>query len=294
MPTNPGVFLGLGPCTLNGVSYTICSTDRNLDQRREFSLSGQNPDAAGLIGSLDLHTNLGAQDYRGLKLSFLRRASRGVSLGGNYTVSRCYGDPAPQTGSPLTGSFYTNPDDPTFDRGLCDQDRTHLASVTASAETPPVGTNALGAWVSGWRISGLVSARSGAPINVVTGVGVDRAGTGVRNQRVNQVDPNPYGDGTPNQWLNTKAFEQPAPGTLGNFRRNGARGPGFWAVDAAVSRFVSIGGSRVVELRLEAFNVFNTYNWDVPETNYSSSSFGRITSLASLPRVLQFGIRYTF
>ena len=72
---NPGVFLGLGPCTLDGVFYASCSTTRNLNQRRELSLSGQNPDAARLIGNLDLHTNLGAQDYRGLKLSFQRRAA---------------------------------------------------------------------------------------------------------------------------------------------------------------------------------------------------------------------------
>ena len=130
---NPGVFLGLGPCTLDGVFYTSCSTTRNLNQRRELSLSGQNPDAAGLIGNLDLHTNLGVQDYRGLKLSFQRRAAGGVSLSGTYTVSRCFGDPALQTGSfPVTGSGYTNPDDPAFDRGLCDQDRTHLASFTVS------------------------------------------------------------------------------------------------------------------------------------------------------------------
>jgi hypothetical protein len=31
---NPGVFLGEGPCTLNGVFHAVCSTDANLDQRR--------------------------------------------------------------------------------------------------------------------------------------------------------------------------------------------------------------------------------------------------------------------
>lgn len=107
---NPGVFLGLGPCTLDGFLYGTCSTPANLNQRRKLSLSGQNPDAARLIGNLDLHTNLGTQDYRGLKLSFQRRAAAGVSLSGTYTVSRCYGDPALQTGSfPLLGSGYTNP-----------------------------------------------------------------------------------------------------------------------------------------------------------------------------------------
>ena len=38
---NPGVFLGLGPCTLHGVFYPTCSTNANLNQRRVFSLSGR-------------------------------------------------------------------------------------------------------------------------------------------------------------------------------------------------------------------------------------------------------------
>src|SRR6185436_7262194 len=203
-PMNPGVFLGLGPCTLDGVVYPVCSTDRNLNQRREMSLSGQNPGAAGLIGNLELHTNRGVQDYRGLTLAFRRRAASGVSLGGTYTVSRCFGDPALQTGSfATTGSLYTNPDDPGFDRGLCDQDRTHLASFTVGAQTPQFGAGALGALASDWRISGIVSARSGAPLNVI--MTEDRALTGIRNQRVNQVLDHPYGDRTPNGWLNPDA-----------------------------------------------------------------------------------------
>ena len=289
---NPGVFLGLGPCALHGVFYTSCSTEGNLNQRRKLSLSAQNPDAARLIGSLDLHTNRGVQDYRGLKLSFQRRAA-GVSLSGTYTASRCFGDPALQTGSfAVLGSLYTNPDDPAFDRGLCDQDRTHLASFIVSAQTPRFVTPALRLWASDWRVSAIISARSGAPINVIAGV--DRAHTGVRNQRVNQVLDNPYGDRTLNDWLNPAAFDLPAPGTLGNFRRNSARGPGFWTVDAALSRLASLGGTRRVELRVEAFNMFNTFNRDLPEMNFSSGAFGRITSMAGTPRIMQFGVRYAF
>ena len=290
---NPGVFLGLGPCTLDGVFYASCSTTQNLNRRRELSLSGQNPDAARLIGNLDLHTDLGTQDYRGLKLSVQRRAAAGVSLSGTYTVSRCYGDPALQTGSfPLNAGGYTNPDDPAFDRGLCDQDRTHLASFTVSAQTPRFVTPALRVWASDWRVSAILSARSGAPINVIAGS--DRAYNGIRNQRVNQVLANPYVDRTLNNWLNLAAFELPAPGTLGNFRRNNVRGPGFWTVDAALSRVVSLGASRRVALRVEAFNLFNTFNWDVPDVNFGSSAFGRITSMSGTPRILQFGIKYAF
>ncbi len=290
---NPGVFLGLGPCTLDGTFYASCSTTQNLNQRRELSLSGQNPDAARLIGNLDLHTDLGTQDYQGLKLSFQRRAAAGVSLSGTYTVSRCYGDPALQTGSfPSNAGGYTNPEDPAFDRGLCDQDRTQLASFTVSAQTPRFVTRALRSWASDWRISGIISARSGAPINVIAGV--DRAYTGIQNQRVNQVLANPYGDRTLNNWLNAAAFALPAHGTLGNFRRNSVRGPGFWTVDAALSRVVSLGASRRVALRVEAFNLFNTFNWDLPDVNFVSPAFGRITSMAGTPRVMQFGVRYAF
>ena len=192
----------------------------------------------------------------------------------------------------MNAGGYTNPDDPAFDRGVCDQDRTHLASFTVAAQTPRFAARALGSWASDWRISGIVSGRSGAPINVLAGS--DRAYTGIANQRANQVLANPYGDGTLNNWLNAAAFELPAPGTLGNFRRNSVRGPGFWTVDAALSRVVSLGASRRLALRVEAFNLFNTFNWDVPEVNFGSSGFGRITSMAGTPRIMQFGVSYAF
>ena len=38
---NPGVFMGLGPCTINtaAVAYPVCSTTANLNQRRVLSLA---------------------------------------------------------------------------------------------------------------------------------------------------------------------------------------------------------------------------------------------------------------
>lgn len=299
---NPGVFLGLGPCTLDGVFYATCSTAANLNQRRELSLSGENPAAARLIGNLDLHTDLGTQDYSGLMVSLQRRAIRGFSLSGNYTFSRCHGDPSLQSGGfPLIGGGYTNPHDPAFDRGICDQDRTHIANFTVWAMTPKFASRTLRMWASDWSFAGIVSVRSGSPVNVVTGQ--DRAFSGILNQRVDQVLEDPYGARTVDSWLNPAAFQFPEPGKLGNFRRNGARAPGFRSVDVAVSKIVPLGADRRLEFRVEAFNALNTFNWGSPasssfagrnDANFSSPSFGRITSMAGTPRVLQFGVKYSF
>src|SRR4029079_16096092 len=84
---NPGVYLGLGPCTLNTatgpVSYPVCSTTSNLDQRRRMSL--QDPIKSAQIGALDLNSDVGWQKYRGLKLTARNRTANGVSLNGSYT-----------------------------------------------------------------------------------------------------------------------------------------------------------------------------------------------------------------
>ena len=70
---NPGIYMGIGPCTLrNGVTYPVCSTNANLNFRRV--LYQQNPTEAAFIGGLDLHTDVGYQNYRGLKLSAQRRS----------------------------------------------------------------------------------------------------------------------------------------------------------------------------------------------------------------------------
>jgi hypothetical protein len=66
------------------------------------------------------------------------------------------------------------------------------------------------------------------------------------------------------QYFNPAAFAQPAPGTYGNLMRNALVGPNFWKVDLAVARQLALVSSQTVELRLEAFNLFNTFNWGVP------------------------------
>jgi hypothetical protein len=184
------------------------------------------------------------------------------------------------------------PDDPDFDRGHCDDDRTHLANATLGYQTPQFAGAALRALASDWRVSGIVNARSGSRLTVTTGR--DNSFTGIANQRVNQVSDDVYGEHSLTSYLNRAAFEQPANGTFGNHERNSLVGPAFWKIDVALSRLFTLGAAQTVEVRIESFNVLNHFNWGNPTTNFSQATFGRIQSQAGDPRIMQFGIKYGF
>jgi hypothetical protein len=286
---NPGQFLGLAPCTINGVAYPSCTVAGNLDQRRV--LYQQNPKEAQFLGPVDRHTDVGTQSYRGLKLSFRRRAGAGLSLSGNYTWSYCVGTPTPPA-FPQISAGYLKPGDPEFDRGNCTQNRTHIGNFTAGAMTPTFSNAALRAVASNWRLSGIVSARSGPWLTVTTGR--DIAATGISAQRLDQLSENPYGTKTLTTFLNPAAFAYPAAGTLGNHKYDSVKGPGFWSIDLAVSRLVALSGARNLEFRVEAFNLLNNFNWGSPITNYDAGNFGQINSIAGDMRIMQFAVKYGF
>jgi hypothetical protein len=60
-----------------------------------------------------------------------------------------------------------------------------------------------------------------------------------------------------------------------------------------LSRLIPMGTQRV-ELRIEASNLLNTFNWGDPVTNFNSGTFGRITTQAGAPRIIQMGVKYAF
>ena len=145
------------------------------------------------------------------------------------------------------------------------------------------------ALASNWRLSGILTARSGTRLNVISGV--DRAFNGISAQRPDIVPGvDIYGPGKDtsdlepaeqiNNYLNRDAFALPAPGTVGNATRNLAVGPSYWQVDLAISKLISIVGTQRLELRLETFNLFNTFNWGDPAVNLNAANFGRITTQA--------------
>ena len=85
----------------------------------------------------------------------------------------------------------------------------------------------------------------------------------------------------------------PAPLTFGNAGRNILAGPGFGSLDVAVVRSLRLSEQGRVELRLEAFNLTNRANFDLPERTFGQATFGRSLS-AGQARQLQLGLRFSF
>jgi hypothetical protein len=106
------------------------------------------------------------------------------------------------------------------------------------------------------------------------------------------------------QWFNPAAFASPAPGSFGNFRRNSIYGPGIdnWNM-SLFKNFIFTENMRI-QLRFEAYNIFNHTQWANVNNGLSSpvngTSFaatpgasGQITS-ARDPRQLQLGGKFYF
>jgi hypothetical protein len=227
-----------------------------------------------------------------MKLSFRRRAATGANLAGNYTFSHCKADTYYSGAWFQFEEGYLDPANPSFDRGNCVSDRKHIANLSLSVQTPQFDSAALRAVASDWRVSGIVNARSGSWLTVTTNR--DIAGTGILGQRVNQVSDDVYGAKTLTNYLDRTAFAAPAPGTLGNLENNSIQGPGYWSIDLALSRLVGLGANNRLEFRAEVFNLLNNFNWGDPSTNFDAGTFGRITSMAGSPRIMQFGVKYAF
>jgi len=107
---------------------------------------------------------------------------------------------------------------------------------------------------------------------------------------------------TPNQWLLSSAFSAPAQFTFGNAGRNILTGPGLNSLDFSLIRNFRLGEAKSLEFRGELFNLLNHPNFDIPNRDLASPSFGQITNtlrpfagLASGgpgdPREVQFGLR---
>jgi hypothetical protein len=293
---NPALFLGLGPCTVNGVNYAVCSTTANTNQRRPLYL--QNPGQGQYYAQMSTAAD-GTGSYNGLFMSVQRRLSRGVSILANYTWSHCISD----VWDVLTAPSLILPGKRDYNRGNClTGDQRQIFNLSSVLQTPRFSGAVLRRIGSDWQFSPIMKIRSAQFFTVTTGI--DNELDGQASELPNLVSGvNPYASNqTINHWLNPAAFAVPAAGTLGDLSRNDLKGPGTFQLDLAVSRSFVVREKKTLQVRGEAFNILNHTAFSTPVATLNSGSFGQILSdisgnsglSAGNPRILQFALKLVF
>ncbi len=264
------------------------ATAGNVDQRRPYL-----PGVFGTVAEFETAANA---SYNSLQLSLNKRFNHGFSLLANYTFAKSIDVVSQDNWSAV--SSVSDPHNLTLDRGLSDGQRRHVFVMSGIWDLPR-----LNRWgftgrqiLSGWQCNGMLYIASGTPFNITTGRDTNLDG---RNTDRPNLIGNPYigGDRSRDQiiarYFNTQAFAAAAPGMNGTFGRNVLVGPGAASADLSLFRNISIRERHLLQFRAEFFNATNHVQFGNPVSSLSNANFGQILS-ASAPRVVQFGLRYSF
>jgi hypothetical protein len=252
---------------LRGVANTL---DINTRLRQQPTYGQIDYKTSGCVDGLIINgqalSGCGRASYDALQVSASRRFHAGFTGGVQYQYSRNIGT--------TQGSNEAATSQNTFDYdteyGTNPQDIPHTFNGSLVYLIPGQGL-----WRGGWRVGGILNARSGVPINVtisradnvtvggqtVTNIpGGNSRGT-QRPDVVPGVDPY-LKDGV--RWLNPAAFTTPQPGTFGNLGRNALRGPEFVQLDMMFSKDFQFAQRQSFQLRVELFNLTNRLNFENP------------------------------
>ena len=149
--------------------------------------------------------------------------------------------------------------------------------------------------LGGWQYSGVVTLRTGLPINPVTGR--DYAGVGSADRQRPQVISSPVlpsDQQSVTQWFNPAAYVAPAFGTFSSTGRNIIYGPGYQVFDMSFQKIIRVGERSQFEIRADGFNIFNHTQFDAIGTTFTTpATFGKVTSTRN-ERSFMVGARIQF
>lgn len=278
------------PCLVAGTAFTSAVQSRIIDQIRPFRG----------YRSINMITPQFNSNYHSLQISAKRRFSADSEVNLAYTLSKNLTDnqtdrsTAPQNTYDIRGEY-----------GRAQLDRRHVLTVNYVYELPffDKQNDFVGKVLGGWQVSGIYTYQTGLPFTVTTSA-FDPAGLGfipalVAGGRPNILcDPNQGGQQNQQQWFNTSCFSpNPAttatdvPNVVGSSPRGVVQGPPTNRLDFTLSKNIRFGETMRLQLRAEAFNIFNQTNFRGLSTNVTATNFGQVISVRD-PRTMQFGIKF--
>jgi hypothetical protein len=252
----------------------------------------------------------GTSSYQSLNVSLIKRATHGLAFKANYS----YGKVLDMNSAILAPSGENEPStvfspyNLGMNRGVAAYSLRHQFNANFSYALPfgNSGSGLRNRLIGGWQWNGIVSAQTGFPMTPV--LGFNNSGTGDQgNPDVPDWNPDFKGPvvlGKPDQWFDPHAFKVPIAGTFGNVGRGFMVGPGLVDVDTSLFKTIKISERWNLQLRAEAFNIFNhpnfslanpiTFDGNSATTAKYSPSAGAITQSGTPSRQLQLALKLLF
>jgi hypothetical protein len=285
------VFPGTATCGPFGEGGTYVTSSGQVIQGTRGPFSSQ-------FDAITYQKTLGNSNYNALEID-LRHNQGPLELLAGYTYGKSL-DQSSSLAEPV------NPVDPSLSKAPSAFDMRHNFVASYKYELPIRHflhrTNRL---TEGWSVTGITRFSTGFPVTLYNNNDTSLLGTipnGINNNGVDtpnvapgnlDVNTDPR-NGRPA--FNTSLFSLPALGQMGTAARRFFYGPGIANSDLALLKSLHLTESKLVQFRLEAFNVTNHaqfYGAAAVNGNISSSSFGRVVSAAA-PRLLQVAVKFYF
>lgn len=224
-----------------------------------------------LYASISGSSNNGISNYNSLQASIDRRLNNGISFNFNYTWahfldsqdSSGWGNRSGNQNYQIANDPADNYSNSNFDVRNAFKGRIVYQLPFGKGRQFMNSNFLLDEVLGGWQVSSLMILQSGNPFTVTVN-------NGTTYQHAGSQFPNytglPFYPSSKNyhMWFNPAAFSLPAPGTLGNVRRNTLRGPGVELVDMSIGKTFDIHESVKFQIRADATNAFNHANFALP------------------------------
>jgi len=282
-------------------------------------LRAPNRNAAGILnsssGQFTYEDSLGYQRSNAGAVSIRNRMHKGIALSATYTYSHSIDDASSIGGT--GSSIAQNDQDLGAEESNSTFDKRHVLSGNFVIE-PPFGPNraffnkggVFAAILDGYSISGNFTFASGSYATpTFANTAAEIANGAASSLRPNRVPGQSIkGAGRQDQWFNTAAFaglcsatptgQTPSPyclpaGVYGNASRNSIELPGTVSLSGSLSRTISFGETRGLEMRINANNALNTVQYSGVSTQLNSPQFGQVTSTAGM-RSFTYNLMYRF
>jgi carboxypeptidase family protein len=254
----------------------------------------------------------GTSWYNGLEASLTKQLSHGLQFLASYTFSKTLDS----DGSNINGTSAANTltlgdqNAPSQRWGRASFDRTHRFVFSETWELPGPSKGVKGHVLHGWGIAALLTIQSGTALTIanmnatnVFGISEDRAQLSGTCSTGGLVKGGSL-ESNLNSYFNRSCFTAPpviGPDGIGTgFGNSGtgiATGPGQTNLDVAVSRVFKTDWpveSSVLQLRAELYNALNHPQFANPDSNFSSPTFGVISTTSVSARVGQLALKFSF